>query len=183
MSSKVFEGPQVTLAEMLATRERRAAIQQEILQATDGAALVSATLNIPGPVKSSPLLVALFNQAMEQIEARLQDTTPLVNLYREEKTGPEYYLLVGLNPKEVKKRMVDIEENHPYGRLLDLDILWLEDDTKKSISRQELGLPSRRCYVCQQDAKICGRARKHSIEEMRQAIEKMIEDGKETPND
>ena len=35
--------------------------------------------------------------------------------------------------------MVALEERHPYGRLADLDVLWLEAGEVQSISREALG--------------------------------------------
>ena len=43
--------------------------------------------------------------------------------------------------------MVALEERHPYGRLADLDVLWLEAGEVQSISREALGYPRRRCFV------------------------------------
>ena len=44
--------------------------------------------------------------------------------------------------------MVKIEETHPYGRLVDLDVLWGNEELK-SLHRGDLGLPPRRCFICQ----------------------------------
>lgn len=182
MSKDLFDGPTIILPEMLEARESRAAAQKEILTANHDAALLSATMNIPGPVKNSPTLKKIFEEMIETIESRLFNVS-VAHLYRSKKTGPEYYLAVSLTSQELKKQMVTIEETHPYGRLMDLDVLWLEDGDIKSVSRQELGLPRRRCYVCQQDAKECGRSRKHTIAEMHQAIATIINNGKGHCND
>ena len=53
MCSLLFEGPEVSLAEVLAAREQRAKRQKELLESAPQYTLLSATMNIPGPVKTS----------------------------------------------------------------------------------------------------------------------------------
>ena len=66
------------------------------------------------------------------------DQVPIVNFTGMKKTGPEYYLAVSLAPQELKQRMVKIEETHPYGRLVDLDVLWGNEEQKPSSRRFRL---------------------------------------------
>lgn len=183
MSSQFFSGSKVNLMDMLTAREQRAATQKELLAASCQEVLLSATMNIPGPVKNSPGLEEVFLQVTEKVEDVLADITHSVNLYRNEKTGPEYYLMAPLTKEELKKRMVAIEETHPYGRLVDLDVLWLENGVLHSISRQDLGEPSRSCLICQENAKACGRARKHTVAEMQAKIIEIVEKGRLEEND
>ena len=51
-SSQFITGREVTVPDMLNARDRRHAIQQELIR-THGATVISFTLNIPGPVKIS----------------------------------------------------------------------------------------------------------------------------------
>lgn len=178
----MFNGEKVTLLEMLDAREQRVATQKELLETAPEASLLSATMNIPGEVKNSLTLTAVFLEVIEEVEQQLLDQVPIVNFYRNEKTGPEYYLAVSLSPQELKKIMVKIEETHPYGRLVDLDVLWGNEELK-SLHRGDLGLPPRRCFVCQEEAKVCGRNRRHSIEAMQEKITEMILTRKEQPSE
>lgn len=178
----MFNGEKVTLIEMLDAREQRAMTQKELLETAPNASLLSATMNIPGEIKNSPMLTEVFLEVIEEVEQRLLDQVPIVNFYRNEKTGPEYYLAVSLSPEELKHRMVAIEQTHPYGRLVDLDVIWNEKELN-SIHRGDLGLDSRRCFICQKDAKICGRNRTHSIEEVQEKIKEIILARKEQPRE
>lgn len=72
----------------------------------------------------------------------------------------------------IKKLTVQIEETHPFGRLYDIDVYGMDG---KGISRQELGLPVRKCLICDKDAKICGRSRSHSVEELQQKVYEIIQ--------
>ena len=61
---------EVTLPEMLDVRERRAARQRELLGQYH-APLISFTMNIPGPVKDSPLIRRGFRTGLALLEERL----------------------------------------------------------------------------------------------------------------
>ena len=62
------EGERVTLAEMLAVREKRVAIQRELLSSQKEDSLLMALMNIPGPIKNNPKLEAVFTAVLERIE-------------------------------------------------------------------------------------------------------------------
>ncbi len=182
MWSKMYkafvDGPVITLADMLDARENRAMIQKELMMADIQASLVVATLNIPGPIKNSPVLTKVFETMIVEVEEAVKDTVPIANLYRNFPTGPEYFLVLPNTRYELKKQMTHIEMTHPYGRLMDLDVLHLEQESNQvvPVSRTEIGLATRTCFVCDQVAKECGRSRKHSMDEMYQAIQKIIEE-------
>lgn len=177
--SNYFQGEMVTLSEMLAAREQRVILQQALLAKCPQASLLSATLNIPGPVKNTPALEKTFIALVETVRKELKDFFIIETNYFSRKTGLEFFLLAEISPELLKRKMVEIEEKNSQGRLVDLDVLWLKDDKIQSISRQDLVFPARRCLICNQDAKVCGRARTHTIEEMQAKIITIIEQGKE----
>lgn len=180
MCNQLFStGELVTLSDMLTAREQRAAQQLELLHSQRGAVLVSATMNIPGPIKVNDTLTHVFHAVIETVDNAVKDYLPQANLYRESKTGLEYYLLIEMSPVALKKLLVEIEETHPFGRIFDLDVLWLEDDLLHSISRADLQLPPRKCYICQENAKECGRSRRHSIPTMQAKISEIILKGRD----
>ena len=183
MSNSLFDGPTISLTEALDARESRVRMQKELLAADPQYTLLSATMNIPGSVKTSDELERIFKCVTEEVEVKVTEVTPLVNVYRNEKTGYEYFLLLPLQKEVLKQRMVEIEESHKYGRLVDLDVLWLEDGELKSMSREVLGYPKRTCFVCEKQAKVCGRSRAHSIEEMQMSIRMLVEKGRMQTND
>ena len=53
-SSQFITGHEVAVPDMLNARDRRHAIQQELIR-THNATVISFTLNIPGPIKVFPL--------------------------------------------------------------------------------------------------------------------------------
>lgn len=174
MYNQVFSGEKVTLLEMLETRERRSLWQRDLLEKYPQYALLSLTMNIPGEVKISPAIEQIFKTFIKY----MNNVLSYDRLFEKEvylKTGCEYYCVVDCNVIALKKALIDIEMAHPLGRLMDCDVVTKHDDTLTPMSRTELGLPTRKCYVCDNDAKVCGRSRKHTIEEMQQCIAHIIQ--------
>ena len=179
MCKRVFDGPRVTLEEMLEARENRAAIQRQLLLSNSAAALLVVTMNIPGSVKYSQALAQVFKEMIEYIDEQIDQSKVLVSRLCELPTGMEYYLLMDIPANQLKKQMITLETTHPYGRLFDLDVLVWQNDQATPISRQTLGYPSRRCLICEEDAKNCGRSRRHDIQQLQQKIMEIIRVGKE----
>lgn len=67
--------------------------------------------------------------------------------------------------------MCELEEQLPYGRLLDIDVL---DGEGAHISRAELGLPERGCLVCGAPGRACAASRAHTLEELEIAQERIF---------
>jgi len=178
MCSKLFDGPTVTHEEILIAREARANRQRKLLEANPQNVLLSATMNIPGPVKTSEEIAQVFHVMVEAIEGCLSGVTPLVQLYRKKKTGYEYFLLLPLRKELLKKRMIELEETCPYGRLVDLDVLFWEEGQIHQLSRERLGYKQRTCFVCKEAAKVCSRQQKHSLQMIRTHIQQLVEKGR-----
>lgn len=175
----VFSGPHVELPQMLDAREQRAlAIAASAQQAGESGSVVSITLGIPGPVKTSEVLRKLFTYFYDEVLGALSAYSVQVSrLVEEAPTGPEVQLVVGADANTVKRLLVPIEEKNRLGRLADLDVL-CGGTTPVGISRTELGLPERRCLICGNPSKECGRARAHSVAEMQQTIaDILVEEG------
>lgn len=94
-------------------------------------------------------------------------------IYKEENItfeGPCITYVTSEKSNSVKEKTVNIEENHPLGRLVDIDVY---DEFFKGLSREEMGLDKRKCYLCNEYAGICVRNKNHSIEEVIGYIEKI----------
>lgn len=172
------KGKPVDLLAMLDAREQRAHIEQVLLDKleTEGSLFVM-TMAIPGPIKSNTKLDQAFDELLNEVTEVLNHDQIIQTLKREEETGLEYYALSKTSPREMKTILVQIEEEHPLGRLFDLDVVFLDEDGNlQGTSRTELGLPVRRCFICDRPAKDCGRSRRHSVAELQNEISKRILD-------
>ena len=136
-------GTPITMAEILDAREHRAWIQQELLSGhtlESNCALISFTLNIPGPIKVFPYTIWAFYEGICFIESCLttHQLTLLTKKIMEENTGYEaFFLIKGTTPETLKSYMTAFEDGSSFGRIFDLDVL-RPDSTK--VSRTELGL-------------------------------------------
>ena len=163
----------VNAADMMAARERRAERQRSLLE--QGGALVSFTLNVPGPVKRSPRWERAFDEGRRLIEARLAREPWEVtgrSVYRES-TGCEAFWLLQADAYGVKRALAAVEEDCPIGRLFDIDVL---DSSGVPLSRTAFGLSPRTCLLCGRPAHECGRSRRHSLEELLAHINGMLDD-------
>lgn len=163
---------EVTLEAVLLNRERRVFHQRAALEAF-GRPLLSITLVNPGPVKDTPAARRVMNHALHAMDILMADRGwPVLNRQvRFEPTGPEALLAVNAGSRELKQAAARLEEEHPLGRLWDLDVI---DPVQGAISRKALGLPARRCLLCGEDARVCVRSRAHSLKELQSAIERIL---------
>lgn len=131
-------------------------------------ALICVKANIPGndkQIRIAYILIRIFkNIIIKQIKV-------FDILYFDSYDGP-YYLLRVDNNLSLKKQLIDIEETHPLGRFIDLDFFSAND---KSVYRNELNLPPRKCYLCNKYAIMCIRNQSHSVSELLAFINKEVE--------
>ena len=85
-------------------------------------------------------------------------------------SGYEAYLLVPLPAALVKRLCCEIEDSHPLGRLMDIDVAGREGP----LDRASLGLEPRRCLLCENEVRYCMRAKSHSQDELLAKINEMV---------
>lgn len=175
MGFNIFSnGIKVTMADMLQARENRTILQTKLLRANPQSVLISLTLNIPGPVKNVAILKEVFDVLYNEIIASIDEDQLCSSRFYHRKTGSELFILSFGNPAEIKHEMIKIENTNIFGRLADLDVLYLKNEKFVVTSRKDFNIDPRKCYLCGNDAKVCGRSRKHSFDEIQQAISRII---------
>ena len=150
----------VTLMQVLAARDHRVQRQQALLTQY-GKPLICFTMNIAGPVKTSPLIEQGFRLGLRRLEQQLLRLRCPV-LYREiicQVTGCEAIFAVDAPAEQVKAMTVDLEETDRLGRLLDLDVL---DSQGQKLDRSR----ERSCLICGAAGRGCARSRAHSVEQL-----------------
>ena len=164
---------EVDLEEMLSAREARVAKQQKLLK-TYQQTLICFTMNIPGPIKVTPLVKSGFQLGCYRIEQVLSSShCPILAQEKTwEKTGLEAYYVVGKAALEVKRLMVKPESQDALGRLFDIDVL--KPDGSK-VSRAEIDLPGRLCLLCGKPAQECARSRTHTVADLIKHIHQVLE--------
>ena len=166
---------EVTVLDMMEARERRLMRQRELLSRYNST-LLCFTLNIPGPVKDSPLIRqgAAAGRYLLSCAFLGAGTAPIYETHEAGFTGIESFYVLPISPLEAKRLSSDIEEASPLGRLFDMDVL--RPDGSK-VERQEVGLPGRTCLICGQSAQACARSRAHSVEQLQKRTRELLSAG------
>jgi holo-ACP synthase len=171
-SAIIAGGIAVSLEQILTARERRAARQSAALARFEQP-LVSMTVVMPGPVKDGLLPRRVLEVAAWELNALAASSNWPV-LSREvlwPETGPEAIYVIAAEPELLKSAAVELEDQHPLGRLWDLDVI---APGPRLLSRKQLSVPARRCLVCERPAFECGRSRRHPVEELLGAIRRVV---------
>ena len=157
----------ITLQELLESRDRRARRQGELLSQFPGRALLCLTVLLPGPEKRNALSLEIARAGVEAVGKRFN---PVFEEKNDLETGFEGFFIVDGQPLEVKKAAVEIEDTHPLGRLMDLDVIGSEGP----LGRASIGLQERRCLICEKPARYCMRAGSHTQDELMARIKQLV---------
>lgn len=166
---------EISLGELLAAKEGRAS-RRARMQAEYPGICVSLSINMPGPVKDSPRIRALFRHAVGRIETEL----PVTASHAEHgKAGPHALFAVAPmeseisgegGPALVKQTACRLETENDYSRLLDMDVY---DASGAAVSLPSRG-PGRTCFVCADIAIACMRERRHSMADILAGVERLF---------
>ncbi|AGK56151.1 citrate lyase holo-[acyl-carrier protein] synthase [Bacillus sp. 1NLA3E] len=169
----MIRAKETTLEQILESREYRAAHQKELIEKYR-LPLVSFKVNIPGPVKRTHESSIIFQEGCNALVKTLKKAGSYLESFETNMTitGYEAYFVVKMDERALKTYMVEIENEHPLGRLFDLDVIGSDG---VPISREGFGHSKRKCLLCDEDAHSCGRSRKHPIEELTQKIQSMVD--------
>lgn len=135
--------------------------------------VLSFMLNIPGEDKNFKEAVDFHKKYIEKIKKLLEENKIkiLFEDYEDLITGMEYIGVLEGNGREIKKLMIEMEEESLGGRLLDLDIY---DKDFSQISRSSLGLPERKCIICGDTARTCIKEERHDLKELEDKVREII---------
>lgn len=164
----------ITLAELLDSRDKRAKHQKDLLGANPGKSLLCLTVQLPGPEKRNASSLKIAHAGVEAVRKAF---LPLYEELNDLETGYEAYYLVDLSPEEAKRRTCQIEDSHPLGRLMDIDVLsTTSTEPTHIVGRADIGFPPRRCLLCDNEVRYCMRAKLHTKEELLSRIEQMLKE-------
>ena len=166
-----MQGIEVGIDEILDCREKRVAIQNEMIRKYKKP-VISFTMNIPGPIKTNDEIKKAFNIGKNLILEKLKENNIAILEIQElnENTGNELFISTNLLAEKIKNITVVIEESSELGRLFDIDVI---DVNFEKLSRKSF----RKCLICEEQAQECGRSRKHSVEELQSKVEEILSKG------
>jgi holo-ACP synthase len=153
------------LEDILNDREKRVALQEELIN-TYNMPVLTARVNYPGIEKDNVLTRDIL-QIIHEVLLYMFRTKIYYNLLTFSAEGPISIFVIDKNAIELKKNAVDIENKHRLGRCVDIDVY---DTGGTQIGRKDIGMESRKCFICDEDAHSCVRSRKHNIDEIKNYI-------------
>lgn len=162
----------VTLEDIIESKDERAVYQRYLIDKYN-CPLVSFTVVMPGNVKKNEMSEKIFLKGKAEIESALEEYDVIFKNENDKNTGPEAFYCVKMCSSELKKLMVDVEQNCKIGRLFDIDVIGKD---YVPVSRSALNLPERKCLICDNDSHVCARSRKHTKEELLAEIERVLSD-------
>lgn len=159
------------LNKFLELREQRVELQNSLIKKYS-LPLVAIRTNYPGEDKLEPLSLSIVDTVAEEIEEyfseKIMHKEILKNL-----EGKIYLFLIDEKAENIKKSTIFFEENHILGRCVDIDVY---NTNGNGLSRSQFGYDKRKCLICDDNAFICGRAMKHSHQEIKNVLmEKYIQ--------
>ena len=133
--------------------------------------LVCLTVVLPGPVKRDARSLKVAEAGVKAVR---EVFSPVHEECYDRETGFEGFFLVDGALLDVKKACCMIENTHPCGRLLDLDVLEKVGESVVPVERERVGETPRKCLVCGRPARECMRAHAHAFIDIVQAIDKIV---------
>jgi holo-ACP synthase len=138
-----------------------------------GLPLLTFTLTIPGPEKTGDIFIQVHRKILGELKGYFNNRKiSLIHLVeRKGFDGPEAFMILDTSAEELKRMVLAFEEEHPIGRVLDLDVM---DRDGKCLSREAAGLPPRKCILCNSPARECIVLRRHDTDEVLSRIREMV---------
>ncbi|MBM7869649.1 holo-ACP synthase [Clostridium pascui] len=153
--------------DILNAREERVYLIEELIKKYS-LPIICLRINYPGEIKNNDLTSNISKVLRDEIFNVFRDYV-LYEDFKITAEGPLLILVINNDALMIKKKTIELEENHLLGRLGDIDVY---DKDGNGISRKDLGYPSRKCFICSDMAQNCVRAQRHSIDEVIKFIQK-----------
>ncbi|MBO4447424.1 MAG: citrate lyase holo-[acyl-carrier protein] synthase [Bacteroidales bacterium] len=158
----------ITLEQLLESRDRRSGHQMELLGKHPGSSVVCLTVQLPGSEKRNSISLAIADAGLKALRDAFPGFEPEV---RDLETGFEAYLTLAMPAVELKRICCGIEDSHPLGRLMDIDVICADGP----LGRARVGLEPRKCLLCSNEARLCMRMHSHTREELLEKIGQMVD--------
>lgn len=157
---------EVSLVDILNAREARAR-KQRVLLAEHRVPLLCFTMNIAGPVKTTPLIERGFRAGLTALDRQLPQDQILNRDIQILPTGCEAMYAISMPAVQLKALCTAIEEESPLGRLFDMDVL--DTDGRKLERKTQRG-----CIVCGAPGRSCAAGRLHAVEQLQNVTNSIL---------
>ncbi len=146
---------------ILLEREERVKFQEKLIKRFNRP-LVTVRVNYPGNNKETDVSLSIV-KIIDAVLVKKFKEKLIFKLFKITCEGPIVIMIIEDEAKRIKEVTIDIEEKHILGRCVDIDVY---DENGIGLSRETLGKKTRKCFICDEDAKICVRDQKHTFWEV-----------------
>ena len=162
-----------TLMNVLAAREQRWNTRLALVHQTNRC-LITVTLCIPVAFRTDEKINPLFESLCIRLKELLDESGVQTELVEKLNgaDGPAIMLTTTTDAEETKNVCVQAEEKIPGGRMLDIDVM---DAKGNPISRSDLGLAPRRCFLCDNPAAVCIAGKRHAPDDISTFVISLLE--------
>ncbi|UGA57462.1 citrate lyase holo-[acyl-carrier protein] synthase [Vibrio sp. VB16] len=164
----------VSLYDSFLCKETRAKKQQQLIKKY-ATPLITIKAHMPKELRCNMYVNEIIEQAYLSVKDVLSqhEFTCIGNDEHKSNVGEERYLAVQCrSASELKKFMMAIENTHPLGQLMDLNVMNREG---KTISRGSCELSARKCIICDCPAPECAKKHQHSLADLDLKIKQILE--------
>ena len=154
----------VEFLKMLNAREQRWEMRKQLVKKR-GRCLISITLCLPLKYRIDKEFLIIFQNFCNIFLENFISSEYNVSFEgsSQSEDGPVFFISIEGSALEIKKICVKAEETFPGGRMLDIDVM---DKFGVPISRKDIDLPPRRCFICENPASLCASRKTHSPEDI-----------------
>lgn len=153
---------------VLEAKEHRVHLIEKLLPLNK--VIICLKTNYPGEQKDNIYTQKLVDVFSEEVKKQFRIHR---EVYLNHGEGPVFiYVLDETDARGVKEKTIELEQHHPLGRCIDLDVYY---QSIRSLSRHAFNIKNRKCFLCQDDAFVCMRNDVHTYEEITSYIKKEVE--------
>lgn len=145
---------------ILDAKDKRYNIQRYLIEKYKNP-LISFSFNVPGNIKNSKNIEFSFNIFVDILHDFLKENE--IDILEEKKytnSIDNFFCCAvkNIDAKSLKEKLIKLEENLIYGRILDIDVI---DENFNSISRKDFKFKARKCFLCENEAIYCIKNKSH----------------------
>nr|WP_295972640.1 citrate lyase holo-[acyl-carrier protein] synthase [uncultured Bacillus sp.] len=156
--------------DILSAKETRVYKQEQLIEKYK-TTLLCMRVNYPGVRKNNEVTLGIMKALCHEIDNFFYPNI-LYRTFDITAEGPIYTCGIDQISIDVKRTALSIEENHFLGRCVDIDVYGKDG---KGISRRDLGLKERKCFICQEPSQQCVRQGRHDLEDVKSYIKTKYE--------
>lgn len=133
--------------------------------------VVTIRANYPGKEKSNDITRFITAEIQRAFKETFKHRIKTEEIYDTPEGLTQFYSVRG-DARTLKENAVYIEQNHPLGRFVNIDVY--DHAEEYAVARIELFYEPRRCFLCDKPAKVCSREGNHDVEDLIRYMEEKV---------